>query len=334
MRMRSVGLLGAAAVFASVAAYLTKVQLSTRPQTVDRVVARPTAIPTTSVVVAAKDLAFGAKLSQSDLAVVAWPRKSLPKGVIGSPSVLIKKGTGRFLLRPMAKGEPILQSAVSKPGSRPSLAGSLSGTTSAVTIRVDEVQGVAGFIQPDDRVDVLLTRRSIERQAVGSARAYTDILLQNVKVLAVDQRFNRSTSNKPARAVTLAVDQVQAQKLVLAANVGSLSLTLKNNAATSSEAPRRIGLDDLPSSPRPKAPDVVVRSPVVAPSEPTVTIVRGTDKRQSYTVEEDGAGQVIKQVETKLPIPRLRLQSTLPNGSFTPFAHDRRPQTPRRIVPQ
>lgn len=335
MRMRSVGLLGAAAVFAAVAAYLTKVQLSSRPQTVERLVAKQVAIKTTAVVVAARDLAFGTKLTKADLKIVAWPNKIMPKGVFKNPSALVRKRVKRVVLQPITKGEPVLQSKVSKPGFRPSLAGTLNSTTSAVTIRVDEVQGVAGFIQPDDRVDVLLTRRTISRQAAGAARAYTDVLLQNVKVLAVDQRINRSTANKPARAVTLAVDQTQAQKLVLAANVGSLSLTLKNNTATSTEKPRRIGLDDLPNSQRPTAPNAAAPAPAVAAPEPTVTIVRGTAKRESYRVEEDRPAGTIRQVETKLPIPRAQSHSNRLK-QFAPANTDRnRPtQSPRRIVPQ
>ncbi len=338
MRMRSVGLLGAAAVFASIAAYLTKVQLSSLPQSVERVVEKQVAIKTTTVVVAARDLPFGTKLAKSDLTKVAWPSKLVPQGVFKTPSVLVKTGAERVVLRPMAKGEPVFQSKVSKPGYRPSLAGTLSSTTSAVTIRVDEVQGVAGFIQPDDRVDVLLTRRAIASNASGSARAYTDILLQNVKVLAVDQRFNRSTANKPARAVTLEVDQIQAQKLVLAANVGRLSLTLKNNTAVSTQKPRRIGLDDLPNSQRPTAPNVVVQAPATAPverPEPIVTIVRGTAKRESYRVENDRPDGVMQRVETKLQIPRTRSQSTLPNQRNTPNTLDSpRLPAPRRIAPQ
>lgn len=335
MRLRSVGLLVASAFFAAVAAYLTKAQLSSPPQSVERLVAKQVAIKTTTVVVAARDLGFGKKLARSDLTVVAWPNKILPKGVFNDPSALVKKGAERVILRPMAKGEPVLQKTVSKPGFRPSLAGTLNSTTSAVTIRVDEVQGVAGFIQPEDKVDVLLTRRSLARQGTGGARVYTDILLQNVKVLAVDQRINRSTANKPARAVTLAVDQTQAQKLVLAANVGSLSLTLKNNTASSTDKPKRIGLDDLPNSQRPTPPRASVPVPTLAAPEPTVTIVRGTAKRESYRVEEDQPGGIIRQVETTLPIPRAQSHP----GRLNQFApantgRNRSTRTPRRIVPQ
>jgi pilus assembly protein CpaB len=117
---------------------------------------------------------------------------------------------------------------------------------------------------------------------------FTDILLQNVKVLAVDQRFVRSTSAKPARAVTLEVDQVQAQKLVLAASVGKLSLTLKNNPASKTQQPRRISLDDLPNSSKPAgvAPQLVSEKDD-GPKDPVVTIVRGAGKREIYRVPDE-----------------------------------------------
>lgn len=333
MRMRTVGLLSAAAVFAAIAAYLTKAQLTAHPQSVERVrvVEKTATIATTPVIVAAKDLPFGTKLTRAHLKTVSWPSKLVPKGIFRNTSALLKPGAERVVMRAMVQGEPVLTNKISKPGYRPSLAGTLNTTTSAVTIRVDDVQGVAGFIQPDDRVDVLLTRKLFAAGASRSApRVYTDILLQNVKVLAVDQRINRSAANKPARAVTLAVDQVQAQKLVLASNVGRLSLTLKNNAAAPTQAPRRIGLEDLPNSVRP-TPKPVVKEPVSVPQpvEPTVTIVRGTAKRESYTVEEERPGTAQRSVGSRALIEQSRLQGTGTGQAAAPtIINELRPQTP------
>ena len=138
---------------------------------------------------------------------------------------------------------------------------------------------------------------------------FTDILLQNVKVLAVDQRYVRSTSAKPARAVTLEVDQIQAQKLVLAASVGKLSLTLKNSPAAKSPQPRRISLDDLPNSAKPQAvPTQLVSEKDNKPADPVVTIVRGADKRESYRVPDERT--ISAGIEDSLRLGRGRIGRT------------------------
>jgi pilus assembly protein CpaB len=145
------------------------------------------------------------------------------------------------------------------------------------------VLGVAGFVQPDDRVDVLLTRNEQNAAQGGPASIspYTDLLLQNVRVLAVDQIADRATQAKPAKAVTLEVDTADAQKLVLAASIGQLSLALRRAGWSQIGEARRIGLEDLPRS-RP----VPVESATTAPAEPsvergpTVTVFRATERKQ------------------------------------------------------
>ena len=293
MRLRTVILLAAAAVCAIGATVLTRMNMMANRTTVrvDQKLVNP---HTSTIVVAAKDLSFGKALDKSMLLQVDWPTKLLPAGAYSKISDLVGKQGGRVVLSKITKGEPILKAKVSKPGQRPSLSGALAETKSAVTIRVDDVQGVAGFIQPEDFVDVLLTRRMANKPPAGTPSitdpgVFTDILLQNVKVLAVDQRFVRSTSAKPARAVTLEVDQIQAQKLVLAASVGKLSLTLKNNPASKTQQPRRISLDDLPNSAKPanEPPAQIVSEKDEGPADPVVTIVRGAGKRQTYRVPDE-----------------------------------------------
>ena len=296
MRLRSVLLLAAAATCAGIATLLTTMRAPTPQQQTRVVPPKILQAATRTIVVARQDLPFGTRLDRSMLQQVAWPAKLMPNGAFTSLDNLVgPKGSNnaRVVLRPVTKGEPVLKSKISKPGQRPSLAGTLGGTKSAVTIRVDDVQGVAGFIQPDDYVDVLLTRKllnaSTDRNA--TAEVFTDVLLQSVKVVAVDQRFVRSSSAKPARAVTLEVDQIQAQKLVLASSVGKLSLTLKNADSQSLGAPRRVSLDDLPGT------KPVIREVKQSPQRPrsmrlktklaASVYVRGAGKRQVYEVLEE-----------------------------------------------
>jgi pilus assembly protein CpaB len=114
----------------------------------------------------------------------------------------------------------------------------------AVTIRVNDVNGVAGFVLPGDRVDVLLTRE--ENQASRTKNPITDILLQNVKVLGIDQKANDNEEQpKVVRAVTLEVEPFDAQKLALAVTVGSLALALRHEANADADYTRTVRVSDL-----------------------------------------------------------------------------------------
>jgi pilus assembly protein CpaB len=147
----------------------------------------------------------------------------------------------------------------------------------AATIRVGDVEGVAGFVLPGDHVDVLVTRRQGER-AVNT----TDLVLQNVRVLAVDQLAD-DAAEKPmiAKAVTLEVDTNAAQRLSLAASIGALSLTLrKAGEQMVMDGARRITLNDLDS------PYTITR-PSDGKGLVTVTVTRGAAS-QDYSVPAEG----------------------------------------------
>ena len=135
--------------------------------------------------------------------------------------------------------EPILAARVTAPGQRAKLSTILGDGMKAVTIRVNDVLGVAGFVLPGDRVDILL-------MTGGGQNAYVDVLLQGVKVLAIDQVSNEQ-ADRPivSRSVTLEVNTEQSQKLVLAANVGTLALTLRNVSSTDIEDFDRVTFKDL-----------------------------------------------------------------------------------------
>ena len=133
-------------------------------------------------------------------------------------------------------------------GQRGTLSAVIETDKKAITIRVDDVLGVAGFVQPDDRVDVLLTRNDRPMSASPSqapVAAYSDLLLQNARVLAIDQIADRSGQAKPAKAVTIEVTTEDAQKVALGASVGQLSLALRQAGSVHTTESRRIGLEDL-----------------------------------------------------------------------------------------
>jgi pilus assembly protein CpaB len=135
--------------------------------------------------------------------------------------------------------EPIVAAKITGPGQKATLSALIEDGMKAVTVRVNDVDGVAGFVLPGDRVDVLMTR-NIENNGT------TDVVLQNIKVLGIDQLAD-ARAEKPtvAKAVTLEVDTESAQKLALASSAGNLSLMLRRAGDTAEQVSRRISITDI-----------------------------------------------------------------------------------------
>jgi pilus assembly protein CpaB len=237
-------------------------------------------------VVAAVPLKFGTLLLAEMLSEVPWPSEHVPADAFANKATLLASGQ-RTTLSNIAKNEPVLAAKITGPGQRVSLSVMIGEGKKAVTIRVDDVLGVAGFVQPDDRVDVLLTRNERTTNAAApkaaAAGVYTDVLLQNVRVLAIDQLAERNLPAKPVKAVTLEVETDDAQKLVLAASVGQLSLALRRAGGTETSEARRIGLEDLPSSRLSEGP----ASAEDIDRGPLVTIIRGAGERTHYNLNAE-----------------------------------------------
>jgi pilus assembly protein CpaB len=173
-----------------------------------------------TLVVAAEPLRYGATLSSQNLKAIPWPSDDLPPGAYADVEALLKDGPRR-VLAPLEVSEPILPAKITGPGEGAGLSRLIAEGRRAVSVRVDDVAGVAGFLMPGDRVDVVLTR-----DADGTNKG--DVILENVKVLTVDQSADeRAEGPQVARAVTIEVDPAGAQKIALARAVGSLSLTLR-----------------------------------------------------------------------------------------------------------
>lgn len=195
-----------------------------------------------TLVVASAVMVFGEPITKDKLTEVEWSSSVRPEGSYRFIDDIIKDddpNNARFSLGSIAVGEPIFSGRITEPGQRAKLSTSLVTGMKAVSIRVNDVLGVAGFVLPSDRVDILLSRGS------GDG-AYVDVLLQGVKVLAIDQ-ISDELKDKPSlvRTITLEVDTEQAQKLVLAGNVGTLSLALRNLSSTDVEDFERVTLTDL-----------------------------------------------------------------------------------------
>jgi len=235
------------------------------------------------VAVARVPLGFGAKITPETVRMVEWPANAVPRGAYLKLTDAVGGAKPRVVLRPLEINEPILASKLSGEGGRATLSGLISPDKRAAAVRVNDVSGVGGFALPGDMVDVLVTR-----QLPDSEQQITDVLVQNVRVIAVDQDAN-GDADKPtvAKTATLEVSQLEAQKLALAQTVGTLSLALRQVGDMTQGRPATVGLRDLRSDalggwaarPQPVRyvrPRVVVRRASFSRAAgDTVEIVRG-----------------------------------------------------------
>jgi pilus assembly protein CpaB len=198
---------------------------------------------TTKVAVAAAPLAYGSDITPDKIRFVDYPNTSIPAGAFTDAAKLIPQGKKRVALMPIAVNEPILGSKISGEGQGASIAALLPEGMRAASVRINDVSGVAGFVQPNDSVDVLVTR-----QVPGSTnnQQVSDVLLQNIRVIAIDQQAkNADGTPKVAQTATLEVNALDAQKLALAQQVGELSLVLRKPGEQNNPVVETVSLNDL-----------------------------------------------------------------------------------------
>ena len=203
------------------------------------------------IAVARIPLEYGATITAENTRMVSWPSTSMPVGAFQSLKGLYGSAQPRVVLRPIEAGEPILPGKITGFGGRASLSELIETDMRAVAVRIDDVAGVAGFVLPGDRVDVLVTREPKLDGEAGEAESITDIVLQNIRVVAVDQKpSEKPTDPAVAKTVTLSVDQQGAQKLALGGQVGRISLALRNAANQDEFISATVGTRDLGQSNR------------------------------------------------------------------------------------
>lgn len=204
---------------------------------------------TVRLIAASKRLSYGDKLDSKtayfSLTWVDWPKNSVPKGAFTSEAELLGPNgkQTRSVLRTIEPGELILMSKLTGFGGAARVATQVSEGMRAFTIPINAISGVAGFVGPGDRVDILLTR------TVDSG-PITSVILQNVLVIGTDQRVNQDTNRAAVAATaTIEVTPNEAQKLTLAQTVGRLSLTLRNANETEEKEMTPVSMQDLPDTP-------------------------------------------------------------------------------------
>lgn len=216
------------------------------------------------VVIATSDIPVGTALAPHQLETARWARPLVPAGAHAQPEAL----RGRVLRRAVAKGEPILEALLLSQGAEAGLAPVIPEQRRAVSVKVDPVIGVAGFVQPGARVDVLATLRRVDQR---EKLPYSKLILQDVPVLAIDQKLEEAHGGDPelVSVVTLEVTPEQAEQLIYSSHEGRLQLALRSPSDRQQVVTGSVGVADLLPSRRP-APRVAARR------GPGVQVLKGT----------------------------------------------------------
>lgn len=243
MRNRAILMLGLAIVFAVVAAFLAQSWLrsqvgSPTEQTV--IIQEAPKPPETTIVVARQPLFYGNELTRQNVREIPWLADDLPTGTFEKIDDLFVDDQTRVVLRTMEQNEPVLNTKISGDDRAATMSAIIPLKMRAITIRVNDIVGVAGYIIPGDRVDMMLTREG------SSKKTETSLLLQNVQILGIAQQVSEDQQEpRVVRSVTIAVTPSQAQKVVLAYNVGSLTLALRNRGDADPSRATRVTIADL-----------------------------------------------------------------------------------------
>ena len=308
MRLNTVITLGASAAFGVMSIVLARgwINGAVEDQFRSSRSAAPASMPvqnvvaTVPVLVADIDLSFGDEITQDGLRLIDMPEEFVPLGAFSDISDLYDPNNPDAILAlgEIKANEVILPYKVSGQGERGSLSARIQSGYRAAAIRVDDVSGVAGFVVPGDLVDILYTYEPNPDAAVLTFR--TDIILQSIKVLAVDQNLSDQGSNpNVARTVTVEVSHHDAQSVAAAMEGGTLSLSLRSVGETHVATTRPAISTQLAGRASPKRK--TTRRMAVAPKpvktfdpRTDIVVIRGDETSSVTVLSED------KQSQTEL----------------------------------
>jgi pilus assembly protein CpaB len=246
-------------------------------------------VPTSTVVVAAADLQLGAELRREDLRAIEWPAEAVPAGVFGDPDDLV----GRGLIQPVVANEPFLPSKLAPVEAGAGLPPAIAPGYRALSVRVNDVVGVAGYVLPGTRVDVVATVNPTQQPTDVTSK----VILTNVLVLAAGTKIESDVEgNKPisVSVVTLLVSPEEAERLTLASTEGKIQLALRNpidETAPSTPGIRPAVLMGSPAPPpravrRTSAPSPPRDEVAIVSQQSTVEIIRGDKRTQEVVTQE------------------------------------------------
>ena len=233
------------------------------------------------IVVASSDINLGQRLMPEMLKLADWPTDSVPKNAFTDPAKL----SGRVLKSSMLVGEPLSEAKLAPAGTLGGLSALITEGKRAITVRVNDVIGVAGFALPGNYVDIIVsTQKDPTADNTSREQSISKIVLERILVLAVAQEVNRDeTKPRVVNAVTLEVTPGQAETLDLARSVGTLSLALRNqvdpHSAETAGATKLTLLPVVavaPPKPAPKpTPAPLVHKVAAAPKRTCITVING-----------------------------------------------------------
>ncbi|MDH3638671.1 MAG: Flp pilus assembly protein CpaB [Gammaproteobacteria bacterium] len=223
------------------------IQLQVKPVSAD-------SNPTAMIVVAAQTVPMGAKIVDTHLQLAAWPADRVLEGSFTEMDEI----KGQVAAQTIYKGEAILKERIAEHSTGSTLSALIDKRKRAVTVRVNDVVGVAGFVLPGNTVDVLATRKT------AKSKARVDTVLQNMKVLAVDQTTGGKDQPVVVRAVTLEVTPDEAEELIKAKSEGGIQLALRNTLDTDISPPPPAPRAKPRSRPRPANYITVIRGTAVS----------------------------------------------------------------------
>ena len=249
-------------------------------------------IATRPLVVAAKSLPEGSAIDKTSLSVREWPVATIPAGAFSSPDSLI----GRVTRVAVFEGEAIVPGRLAPSGTGPGIEVKITPGKRAMALRINDVAGVSGLIQPNSRVDVLVQIRN----EANEGRLVSKLFMENMRVLSVGTSVERDAEGKAIQAATAALEVTpeEAEKLAIAASQGSIQLvlrgygdpdTVRTKGANTGDVLSQLGsapqrVVEAPKPRRAAPPRPVASAPVVqAPEKPdslTVTVFRGTERQQ------------------------------------------------------
>ena len=232
--------------------------------------------PTVQVVVAARDMNFGELVTDQDIRVIDWPASSLPEGFASSPADVV----GRGLITPIRLNEPFLSSKIASSEAGHGIPLGIEEGMRAMAVRVNDIIGVAGFIMPHQRVDVLVTLD----EDPGSSEPVTQVVLQDLEVLGIGQMTEVNDENQAVQVpvVTLIVNPDDAERLTMAETKGQIRLVLRNSLDRDTVETQGVRRGELITGRRRAAPTGPRRTGPRQPTSVSVQVFRGTQE----TVEE------------------------------------------------
>ncbi|MDQ3245870.1 MAG: Flp pilus assembly protein CpaB [Pseudomonadota bacterium] len=281
MNVRKIMLLFGALMIAAVTAIMAKNMFVGAGA--DKAAAAPAVPLGPKVLVARKALPVGTIIDAESLAYQPWPQELLQSAyyVEGGPEGDIQKLLGTVVRYPVTAGQPLTRGALVGPNDRGFLAAALGAGMRAITVPVSAASGVAGFVFPGDRVDMVLTQ---EVEGEGRSLRVSETIVRNVRVLATDQRFDSKgedgkTEVKTFSNVTVEVTPRIAEKIAVSQSMGLLSLSLRSIADSASELERAVaaGVVKVPNGTNPAEERRILTAVASRPMDSNTTYTTGGD---------------------------------------------------------